>query len=430
MEIRKAKFLTLPYVDNILIQAVKKKLIAKEFSKFLGSPDITTRKYLSSPSKQLINLVKSEKSFFGGKSILQLENNWSKICKCKYTISVNSATSGLTTAIMACDIGPGDEVLCSPFTFTASIAAIIAANAIPIFCDINEDNFCLDPNEIKKLINIKTKAILAIHWNSNVGDLTEIKKICKIYKLKLIEDASQCHGMKYKNKHIGTIGHVGVFSLNEPKNIMVGEGGLITTNNKDIAIKCRLIRNHGENIVNNTDSNKKISNIVGYNFRLSEILAEIGVHQVKKMNYLNNIRKKNYIFLIKKLKKYNKYLVPQKITNQTYYPYTVAFRFISSARYKRKNLINFFLKNKIPITSGISRLISEHPMFIKKIAYGQGHCPFSCHLYNKKYNISKLDKAKKLNDKEYIGFYQIGWPNNTKDMKDIVRGFDLFFKKN
>ena len=416
-----------PFVNQDLINKISKKIRNKEFSKFVGSPEINFEKYIDKSSLELLK-IKSPKSFFGGKSVISFEAKWSKIVKAKYCISVNSATSALTTAVMACDIGPGDEVICTPFTFTASAAAIIAANAIPIFCDINSDTFCLDPDALKKKISNKTKAVMSVHWNSNAGDLLEIDKICKKNKIFHIEDASQCHGMKYKNKYLGTIGDVGVFSFNEPKNLMTGEGGIIVTNVKKIARKSRLIRNHGENVIKSNSKKKDLINIVGYNFRLPEILAEIGLHQIKNMKFLNDIRFKNYQYLIKKLKKYRNILKPQLITNDTYFPYTVAFRIISKKKTMRKKILEFFKKKKIPVTDGFHRLVSEHPLFEKKIAYGKFHCPYSCHLYNKEYKISNLQTAKRLNDYEYLGFYQIGWPSKISNMQKIVRAFDLFFK--
>jgi perosamine synthetase len=415
-----------PYVNQTLVNRITKKIYKKEFSKFIGSPEPNLEKYLYKSSSQLVK-IKSERSFFGGKSVLKLENAWSKICKTKYVISVNSATSALTAAIMSCNLGPGDEIICSPFTFTASVAAIISANAIPKFCDVDKDTYCLNPKLLEGLINKKTKAVMAIHWNSNAGDLDKIIKICKKYKLILIEDASQCHGMKYKKKMLGTFGDVGVFSLNEPKNIMTGEGGLIVTNNKLIAAKCRLIRNHGENVMSNNASKKELVNIVGYNFRLPEILAEIGLFQITKLNFLNKIRKKNYLFLLKSLDKHSKYIKPQKITNKTYFPYTVAFRVLENRYFKRSDLLNFF-KKKINISPGFQRLMSEHPMFTKKIAYGKNHCPFSCHIYNKEFIVDSTPVSKKLNDKEYIAFYQIGYPNGISQMKLIINTFDKFFK--
>ncbi len=418
-----------PFVNKDLIKKVTKKIKNKEFSKFVGSPEINYSKYLDKTSEQ-IKKIKSPKSFFGGKSVINFEAKWSKIVSSKYCISTNSATSSLTTAIMACDIGPGDEVICTPFTFTASAAAIIAANAIPIFCDVDINTFCLDPKDVRKKISSKTKAIMSVHWNSNAGDLMEINNICKENKIFHIEDSSQCHGMKYKKNFLGTIGDVGIFSFNEPKNLMTGEGGMIVTNNKLIAKKCRLIRNHGENLVSSNLSKKELINIIGYNFRLPEILAEIGVHQIKNMKFLNNIRLKNYNFLIKNLKKYNKILKPQLITNDTYYPYTVAFRLVSKNKNLRTTLLKFFKKKKIPITDGFHRLVSEHPLFEKRIGYGKNNCPYSCHLYNKEYKISNLKVAKHLNEFEYIGFFQIGWPSNLNHMKKIIKTFDNFFKNN
>jgi len=419
-------FKTEPYVNQNLVDRIAKKILKKEFSKFIGSPEPNLEKYLYKSSPELIK-IKSERSFFGGKSVLKLEHAWSKISKTKYVISVNSATSALTAGIMACNLGPGDEIICSPFTFTASVAAIISANAIPKFCDIDKDTYCLNPALLEKAINTKTKAIMAIHWNSNVGDLDKIVKICKKYKLILIEDASQCHGMKYKKKMIGTFGDVGIFSLNEPKNIMTGEGGLIVTNNKLIAAKCRLIRNHGENVMSNNATTKELINIVGYNFRLPEILAEIGLFQITKLNFLNKIRKKNYLYLLKSLNKYSRFIKPQKITNTTYFPYTVAFRVLNNQYFKRSDLLDFF-KKKINISPGMQRLVSEHPMFNKQIAYGANHCPFSCHIYNKKFIIDPTPVSKKLNDEEYLALYQIGYPNGISQMKLIVNTFNKFFK--
>jgi perosamine synthetase len=417
-----------PYIDKNLFNKIKKKIEKKEFSKFIGSPEPNIDKFLFKETKYLMK-IRSKKSFFGGESVRNLEYLWSKKFKSKFAISVNSATSAITTAIMSLDIGPGDEIITTPFTFSASVAAILAANVIPIFADININTYCLDPNEVEKRITKKTKAILAVHWNSNCGELDKLKKIASKYSLFLIEDASQSHGMKYKKKFIGTIGDVGIVSFNEPKNIMTGEGGMIVTNNKIVAAKSRLIRNHGENVISDKVSNNFLQNIIGYNFRLPEILAEIGIFQLKKLNYLNNIRKKNYHYLIKGLNKHKDYLVPQKITNSTYFPYTVAFRWISK-KINREKVLKIFKKNKIPVSTGLSRLISEHPILTRKIAYGLNGCPFSCHLYGKNYDVKdfNLTNSKKLNN-EYLGFFQIGWPTNKQTMDEIINSFEEVIKK-
>jgi len=279
--------------------------------------------------------------------------------------------------------------------------------------------------EVEKKITKKTKAILTVHWNSNCADISKLKKIAKKYSLYLIEDASQCQGMKYKNKFIGNIGDIGIISLNDTKNIMTGEGGMIVTGNKFIAAKCRLIRKHGENVVSNKMSDNFLQNIIGYNFRLPEILAEIGIFQLKNILFLNSIRKKNYDYLIKNLSVYSEYLKPQKISTSTFYPYTVAFRWVNK-RIKRDKVVKEFKKRKIPISTGLSRLISDHPIFTRKKAYRS----FFKKIYGKDYELDRksLKNSKKLNN-EYLGFFQIGWPTNKNTMKEIIKCFETVIRK-
>jgi dTDP-4-amino-4,6-dideoxygalactose transaminase len=330
---------------------------------------------------------------------------------------------------MAVDVGPGDEVICSPFSFTASSAAIVTANAIPVFADIDLETFCLSPETAAAAVTKSTKALMAVHWNGNAGDLSSLMSLASSKKLKVIEDASQAPGNKYQNKYLGTYGDVGVFSLNEPKNIMTGEGGIVVTNNERVAIKSRLIRNHGEAIVDASFDDDMMSNIIGYNFRLVEILAELGVHQVQKLEHINGIRRENYLYLVERLQSVcGEYLIPQKITHlETYSPYHVGFRWLSEKSGIHRNLIIAVLRKEgIPISQGISRLMSNHPLFQRQLAYGLGHCPFSCHLYEgrKTYKVPALPNATRLHQHEYIGLAQVGWPNTKNDMDDIVQAFE------
>ena len=167
---------------------------------------------------------------------------------------------------------------------SASATAIIHWNAIPVFADVDPKTFCLSPDSVEKKITKKTKAIMLVDVTGHPSDIISFKKIAKKYKLKLIIDAAQSIGAKYKrlNKFTGTVGDVGGFSFNIHKHINTGEGGVIVTNNINIANKARLIRNHGENMVNKIKT-KNLSNIIGYNFRLGEIEAAIGIEQLKKL---------------------------------------------------------------------------------------------------------------------------------------------------
>lgn len=425
--VRTREFRSKPFITEETIDKIGSIMRGGRLTGFIGSPVPGTNKIIGLKSSEVEDLGNAV-SVLGGPSVRKLESKWSKLHKVDYSIAVNSATSGLTTAIMALNIGPGDEVICSPFSFTASATSIVLANAIPVFADVDLDTFCLSPEAAESSITESTKAIMPIHWNGNAGDLDEIMSIAKSKGLKVIEDAAQTPGILYKGKFLGTHGDAGVYSLNEPKNIMTGEGGIIVTSSSEIAIKCRLIRNHGEAIVDQNSADDQVVNVIGYNFRLVELLAEIGVVQLDHLTYLNKVRQENYNYLVEKLvQKFGEYIKPQKIAHlESYSPYTAGFRWISKKSKIHRNIVAHVLRSEgIPVASGISRLTSEHPLFQRQLAYGKNHCPFSCHLYkrNGKYSIPDMPNAKRLQNEEYLGFFQVGWPNTIKDTDDIVKGF-------
>ena len=417
--VRKKEFKSLPYLDKEVIKKVGSLLQKKQLSKFVGSPVAGTKKLLSMSSKDAY-YQKDFVTFLGGPRVRKFEYEWSKIHQNKYSISVNSATSGLLVAILAVGIEPGDEIICTPFSFTATSAAIVQANAIPIFSDIDLSSFNLDEAKIENKITKKTKAIMAVHWNGNAGAISKIKRICKKNNLKLIEDASQSPGLKYNGQMLGTFGDAGVFSLNEPKNIMTGEGGVVVTNDELVAIRARLIRNHGEAILSDDYDDEIKKCIVGYNFRLTEIMAEIGIQQAKALKNLNKIRKSNYHYLLNKISKVcGEYLTPQKISNIDYYaPYHVGFRWNSQkSKIHRDLLIHVLRKEGIPVSQGMPRLMSENILFKNKYF-------LEIIGIKRNYKIDKLKNAHRLFNHEYLGFTQIGWPNDKKDMDDIIMAFE------
>lgn len=425
--VRATEFRSRPFITEEMIENVSLLMREGRLTRFIGSPVSGTNEIIGLKSFQ-VEKIKDSVSFLGGPSVRKLESKWSKYHGVDYSIAVNSATSGLTAAIMALDIGPGDEIICSPFSFTASATSIILANAIPVFADIDLDTFCLSPDSAIDSITESTKAIMPIHWNSNAGDLDAIMLIAKSKGLKVIEDASQSPLMLYGDKYLGTHGDVGVFSLNEPKNIMTGEGGIIVTHDSSIAVKCRLIRNHGESIPDQNSTDNFVINSIGYNFRLVELLAEIGAIQLDHLSALNKIRKENYTYLVDQLiREFGEFIIPQKITHlESYFPYTAGFRWLCKKSKIHRDIVAKVLRSEgIPVANGVSRLMSDNPLFQRQLAYGSNHCPFTCHLYKGrgKYSIPELPNAKRLQNEEYLGFFQIGWPNIIRDMDDIVKGF-------
>ena len=210
-----------------------------------------------------------------GNQVKIFENKFKKLQKSKYAIAVGSGTDAIMLSLKALGIKEGDEVITTPFTFYATINAIVTAGAKPIFVDIADD-FNIDPNLIEKKITKKTKAILPVHWTGRICDMSKISKIAKKYKLKVVEDACHSINAMRNKKYAGNFGDYGCFSMHPLKNLNVwGDGGVVVTNNKKLADKMNLLRNHG---LVDRNTNK----IYGYNSRLDTIQAVVANHLLKK----------------------------------------------------------------------------------------------------------------------------------------------------
>lgn len=227
-----------------------------------------------------------------GKLVEEFEKEFAKYIGSKYAVAVNNGTAALYLSLMAHGIGVGDEVITSSFSFIASANAILYTGAKPIFADIDEI-FNIDPRDIIKKISPKTRAILPIHLFGMPADMDEIKKIAQKYKLLIIEDACQAHGASVNGIKVGA-SNTSAFSFYATKNMTTGEGGMVTTNSKSIADKIRLLRNHGS-------IKRYYHDILGYNFRMTDIAAAIGLVQLKKLKKFNNLRKMNAEYLLNNL---------------------------------------------------------------------------------------------------------------------------------
>ncbi len=223
-----------------------------------------------------------------GPKCAELEQMFVDMWKVKYAVSVTNCTDALHLCCLVCGVGPGDEVLCPSLTFAASANCIRYAGATPVFCDIvGPDHINIDPDDVKKKITPKTKAIVVVHMAGYPAKIDEIMAIAKEHNLKVIEDA--CHGplSEYKGKKLGTIGDCAAFSFFSNKNISTGEGGMFISNNEELANKARLMRSHGMTTMSyqRASGHATAYDIVelGYNFRLDDIRASIAIEQLKKL---------------------------------------------------------------------------------------------------------------------------------------------------
>lgn len=252
-----------------------------------------------------------------GPKVKEFEEKFAKFIGVKYAIATSSGTTALEIALRAYGISAGDEVITTSFTFIASANSILYTGARPVFVDIEEETFNIDPNLIEKAITKKTKAIMPVHLYGQSCNMTKIMQIAKKHKLVVIEDACQAHGSEWRDKKAGSFG-TGAFSLYPTKNMTTGEGGMITTDSKEIYEKCNLIRAHGSKI-------KYYHDILGYNYRMTDIEAAIGIEQLKKLPKFNQLRIKNAKYLNKNLGKIGGIIVPEPVKDamHVYHQYTI-----------------------------------------------------------------------------------------------------------
>lgn len=240
-----------------------------------------------------------------GKFVTQFEDAFSRFCGAEYGISSSSGTTALHLSLAALGLGPDDEVIVPSFTFISTANAVAFTGATPVFVDSEKSTWNIDPREIEKAVTDKTRAIIPVHLYGHPANMDPIIKIARKYGLFVIEDAAEAHGALYKKHKVGALGDMGVFSFYGNKTITTGEGGMVVTNNKDLADKIRILRDHG------MDSGKKyVHSVLGYNYRMTNIQAAIGVAQMERINQIIEQKRFNAKLYIEKLKEVPGIILP------------------------------------------------------------------------------------------------------------------------
>lgn len=327
--------------------------------------------------------------FFGGPEVRALESEWSEYFGVKHAISVNSATSGLYAAVGACGISPGDEVIVSAYTMSASATAALVYGAIPVFADIEEDFYCLDVKSIEAKITSKTKAIIVVDIFGQPYDADAINTLAKKHNLFVIEDTAQAPGAMLHGKFAGTLGDIGVYSLNYHKHIHSGEGGIIVTDDDILADKIRLIRNHAEAVLSARGIKEKseLINMVGYNYRMTEIEAAIARCQLKKLPSLLTKRLENTQYLNEKLAQIPciKPTVIRQGAKHAFYVHPLQFdaeeagmhrnRFIDAVKAELPPTL-LREESTVLLSYGYVKPLYLQPLYQEKIAFGRDGYPF------------------------------------------------------
>lgn len=221
----------------------------------------------------------------------ELEKAITEVFGCKYAQLTSSGTAALTTAMAALNIGAGDEVIMPSFTFVASFEAVLSVGAIPVLVEVDE-TLTLNPAAVRDAITPRTKCIMPVHMCGSMADLDALKQICDEHKLILLEDACQSIGGTYKGKALGTIGHAGTFSFDFVKTITCGEGGVVMTNSEDVYVKSDGYTDHGHDH-KGIDRGADLHPFIGYNYRISELHAAVGLAQIRKLDTFLSMQRKN-----------------------------------------------------------------------------------------------------------------------------------------
>ena len=249
-----------------------------------------------------------------GPEVAKFEDEFAKMCGVKYAVATSNGTTAGHLVMIASGISPGDEVITTPFTFFATASVIIMAGAKPVFVDVEEDGFCLDPNQVESAITEKTKAIQPVHLYGELADMPSLVEISDKNNLVLIEDSAQAHSADSWEGKAGSFGNAGWFSFYPTKNMTTSEGGIITTNSEELSSHCKVLRAHGMTAqYQHTE--------LGYNYRMTDISAAIGRVQLTKLDKFNSRRREIADKYNASLSKYVK--VPENRRGHVFHQYTI-----------------------------------------------------------------------------------------------------------
>ena len=369
----------------------------------------------------------------GSPQITALAKEWAEYIGTEYCIVLNSGTAALHAAVAAAEIGPGDEVITTPFSFLTSATSILYQNGIPVFADIKPDTYNIDPARIEQKISEKTKAILPVDIGGLPCDIDAIKAIAGKHNLLVIEDACQAHGVTYKGRKVGTNSDMTTFSLQWSKNLTTGtDGGLLVTDNKDFCLKAEMLGRFGEIIKPGEKRSYNAYNL-GWMYRSDELSASIARSRLKRLDEENALRQKNCEYLTKELSKIKGVIPPYVPEDRTHGYYLYIIRFAPEAlgismpprtfREKAQNALN---AEGVDIGQWAAQPIFSTNLFKLRQGYGKG-CPWSCP-YSRDVEYNEEDYPVLM---DFMDDFAVVWstqiPNGLDLMECYVEAFHKVF---
>jgi len=322
---------------------------------------------------------------------MEFQKQWAEYCGVKHAIAVNSGTSALHVAVAAAGIGPGDEVICPSYTFIGTAAAVLHQNAIPIFVDVDERTYNIDPTAAEQALTPRTKAIIAVHLHGHPAEMDPLLDLARRRDLVVIEDAAQAHGAEYKGRKIGSIGHLAAFSFCQDKIITTGgEGGMVTTDSDEFAEIGRSFKDHGyweeehKDLLQMEALYPYIHHRLGFNYRMTEMQSVIGMAALKHLDQWVDKRRDNAHYLGERIRQIPQLEPPYEAPHVKHAFYKYALRIKpETLKCGRDDFIHALRAEGIPCGAGVPPANQMEEVFRKHVGYGGTNCPFACPWYGK-----------------------------------------------
>lgn len=343
------------------------------------------KQYIDSDDIAAVNEVLMSPYLTTGPKIEEFEKRLCDLTGARYAVAISNGTSALHAACYAAGIREGDEVITSPMTFAASANCILYCGGIPIFADINPDTWNIDPEDIERKISSKTKAIIAVDFTGQAVQLDEIKAICKKYNLLLIEDAAHALGTKYKGVAVGNIADLTTFSFHPVKTITCGEGGAILTNSKELYDRMMLFRSHGITrdialISHNPYNGYNEQQELGYNYRMTDFQAALGISQLNKLNIFSERRSKIVKQYDEAFKELPEIIIQQEIPESDTTRHIYIIR-INSEKLKENRGTIYKALNAENVGLQVHYMPVYYHPYYHSLGYKKGICPVAEALY-------------------------------------------------
>ena len=361
--------------------------------------------------------------FLGGEKIREFERTFARYHGVKHAVAFNSATAALHAAVVAVGVQAGEEVIVTPYSFTASATCALMHNAIPVFADIEPETCCLDPRSVEARISPLTRAIIPVHLFGHPADMDALLELARRHNLKLIEDCAQSPGACYHGKLAGTMGDCGVFSFTESKNITTGEGGMLITNDPAIAQAAAMVRNHGEMILETQKERTYSSSLLGWNYRMTELEVALGLVQFARLEQINQQRNLLVAHLVRGMKEMPGLRPLPGRPDCTHSYYVFAFTYDEGAAgLSRADFAKAVAAEGIPLGVGYVR-----PLYLTPIYHENKPSAFQLYKGKARYDKGLCPVAERMYERDLLLLGIARPPATTRDMDDVLAAMAKVF---